>query len=248
MEIERTLQLTWPTKDMIGALSLGTGAILIASIWRAPVKRAAVANRTRQSRSRLAGGAISSGGYFGRSRKIGSLHLGGVAFFALLAVFPGIAAIVSLYGLFADATTIGKHLSVLSGFFPGGVLRLIAEQITVISRQGSGTLGTSFLVGRFSPLQAQTRARQLSLTLSTWCTMSGRSVAWSGSRHHLLIYASGNHFCDTCHHRRSRAASDLEVRWPGEGDGMASCDPAMANSSRDPDNEPRLHLSLWPEP
>ena len=72
---------------------------------------------------------------------------GGVAFFALLAVFPGIAAIVSLYGLFADATTIGKHLSVLSGFLPGGVLQLIAEQITVISRQGSGTLGTSFLVG-----------------------------------------------------------------------------------------------------
>ena len=36
---------------------------------------------------------------------------GSVAFFALLAVFPGIAAIVSLYGLFADASTIGKHLS-----------------------------------------------------------------------------------------------------------------------------------------
>jgi membrane protein len=70
-----------------------------------------------------------------------------VAFFALLAIFPGIAAIVSLYGLFADATTIGKHLSVLSGFLPGGVLQLFAEQIMVISRQGSGTLGTSFLIG-----------------------------------------------------------------------------------------------------
>jgi membrane protein len=30
---------------------------------------------------------------------------GGVAFFALLAVFPAIAALVSLYGLFADAST-----------------------------------------------------------------------------------------------------------------------------------------------
>ena len=47
---------------------------------------------------------------------------GSVAFFALLAVFPGIAAIVSLYGLFADASTIGKHLSLLSGFLPEGVL------------------------------------------------------------------------------------------------------------------------------
>jgi len=51
---------------------------------------------------------------------------GGVAFFALLAVFPGIAAIVSLYGLFADASTIDKHLSLLSGFLPDGVILLFS--------------------------------------------------------------------------------------------------------------------------
>ena len=71
---------------------------------------------------------------------------GSVAFFALLAVFPGVAAIVSLYGLFADASTIGKHLSLLSGFLPGGVLQLIADQITLISRQGNETLGTAFIL------------------------------------------------------------------------------------------------------
>ena len=70
---------------------------------------------------------------------------GGVAFFALLAAFPAIAAIVSLYGLFADASTIGRHLSLL-GFLPGGVLQLIADQITLISRQGNETLGTAFVV------------------------------------------------------------------------------------------------------
>lgn len=72
---------------------------------------------------------------------------GSVAFFALLAVFPAIAAVVSLYGLFADASTIGTHLSLLSGFLPGGVLQLVAEQITLISRQGNETLGTAFVVG-----------------------------------------------------------------------------------------------------
>lgn len=72
---------------------------------------------------------------------------GGVAFFALLAVFPGIAAIVSLYGLFADSSTIGKHLTLVSGFLPGGVLQLIADQITLISRQGNQTLGTAFVAG-----------------------------------------------------------------------------------------------------
>jgi membrane protein len=70
---------------------------------------------------------------------------GSVAFFALLAVFPGIAAIVSLYGLFADASTIGKHLSLLSGFLPDGVIQLIAEML--IFRQGNETLGMAFVVG-----------------------------------------------------------------------------------------------------
>ena len=72
---------------------------------------------------------------------------GSVAFFALLAVFPGIAAIVSLYGLFADASTIGGHLSLLSGFLPGGVLLLIQDQIALISSQDKETLGTAFVAG-----------------------------------------------------------------------------------------------------
>jgi membrane protein len=74
---------------------------------------------------------------------------GGVAFFSLLAIFPGIAAIVSLYGLFADASTIGKHLTLLSGILPAGVLALIADQIMFIARQGNDTLGTAFLIGIF---------------------------------------------------------------------------------------------------
>jgi len=72
---------------------------------------------------------------------------GGVAFFALLAVFPGIAAIVSLYGLFADASTIGKHLMLLSGILPDGVLVLIADQVTLLSRQENKTLGAAFAMG-----------------------------------------------------------------------------------------------------
>jgi membrane protein len=72
---------------------------------------------------------------------------GGVAFFALLAVFPAIATIVSLYGLFADASTIRGHLSLLAGILPGGVLELIGEQISLIVTQGSDTLGVAFIVG-----------------------------------------------------------------------------------------------------
>jgi membrane protein len=77
---------------------------------------------------------------------------GGVAFFSLLAIFPGIAAIVSLYGLFADASTIGKHLILLSGILPGGVLALIADQITFIAGQRNETLGAAFVIGLFVAL------------------------------------------------------------------------------------------------
>src|SRR5205085_513228 len=72
---------------------------------------------------------------------------GSVAFFALLAIFPGIAAIVSLYGLFADASTIGNHLAILSGILPGGVLALVADQVTLIADQESETLGAAFALG-----------------------------------------------------------------------------------------------------
>ena len=72
---------------------------------------------------------------------------GGVAFFALLAVFPAIATVVSLYGLFADASTIAGHLSLLSGILPDGVLELFREQITLVAVQKAGKLGTAFVVG-----------------------------------------------------------------------------------------------------
>ncbi len=71
---------------------------------------------------------------------------GGVAFFALLAVLPGVTSIVSLYGLFADASTIGNHLTILAGILPGGVLAVISDQIILLARQPNETLGAAFTI------------------------------------------------------------------------------------------------------
>jgi membrane protein len=70
-----------------------------------------------------------------------------VTYYALLALFPAIAALVSIYGLFADPATIQNHLNTLSGILPGGALDVIREQVTRISSKGEGTLGISFVVG-----------------------------------------------------------------------------------------------------
>lgn len=69
----------------------------------------------------------------------------GVTFYALLALFPAIAAVVSLYGLFTDATTITNHLGLLSGFLPVGAVEVIGDQVKLLTAQGQGTLGFTFI-------------------------------------------------------------------------------------------------------
>ena len=71
---------------------------------------------------------------------------GGVAFFALMAIFPGLATIVSLYGLFLDPNAISQHLNLLAGVLPNGVLDLIADQLIRVARQSTGTLSAASVV------------------------------------------------------------------------------------------------------
>ena len=54
-----------------------------------------------------------------------------MVFYGLLAVFSAIAALVSLYGLFASASAVGDHLSVLGGILPQGAVDLLREQIGI---------------------------------------------------------------------------------------------------------------------
>ena len=71
----------------------------------------------------------------------------GVVFFALLAVFPAITALVSLYGLFADTHTIDQHLSLAAGILPQGVLDIVRDQIFRITSKENATLSLGFFVG-----------------------------------------------------------------------------------------------------
>ena len=71
----------------------------------------------------------------------------GVTFFALLAIFPAIAALVSLYGLVADTATISEQLASLQGILPQGALDIVGEQVTRLNEKGNTTLGFSLLLG-----------------------------------------------------------------------------------------------------
>ena len=72
---------------------------------------------------------------------------GGMTYYSILAIFPAIAALVAMYGLFSDPTTIAKHLDQLGGFLPGGAIDVAREQLTRLASKGSQTLGLTFLVG-----------------------------------------------------------------------------------------------------
>jgi len=69
----------------------------------------------------------------------------GVTFYGLLALFPATAAIVSLYGLFADPLSFNAHLGLLSGFLPQGALEVVGDQVKRITAHGPATLGFTFL-------------------------------------------------------------------------------------------------------
>ncbi|WP_375459386.1 YihY/virulence factor BrkB family protein [uncultured Enterovirga sp.] len=71
----------------------------------------------------------------------------GVTFYGLLAVFPAIAALVSLYGLVADPATLGEHIAALGGLLPGGAIDIISEQVTRITSKGDTALGFAFFFG-----------------------------------------------------------------------------------------------------
>lgn len=69
----------------------------------------------------------------------------GVVFFMLLAIFPGIAGLIALYGLFADPVTIGRHLDLMAGVVPGGGLEIIRGEVERLTAQPQQRLGLAMI-------------------------------------------------------------------------------------------------------
>ena len=96
--------------------------------------------------------------YRGISENRVLLVAAGVTFYALLAIFPGIAALISIYGLFADPASVANHLDTIANVAPGGAIDVLREEMTRLAAQGGATLGVSFLA---------------SLAISLWTANSG---------------------------------------------------------------------------
>jgi membrane protein len=71
----------------------------------------------------------------------------GLTFYGLLAIFPTVTALVSVYGLFADPASIKTQLQSLEGIVPEGAISIISDQVQRITSQGASTLSLAFVTG-----------------------------------------------------------------------------------------------------
>lgn len=70
----------------------------------------------------------------------------GVAFFFLLAIFPGISAFVSLYGLVSHVSDVQRVIQGLAGVLPGGAVEVIGAELMHLTQTDHGALGLAFIV------------------------------------------------------------------------------------------------------
>lgn len=76
-----------------------------------------------------------------------SIVSAGVAFYAFLAIFPAIMALVSIYGLAVDGDKIQRQLMQLSQMMPQQAYELLQEQLKSFLSSSGGALGWGVVVG-----------------------------------------------------------------------------------------------------
>ncbi len=76
-----------------------------------------------------------------------TLIAAGVTYYLLLALFPALAALVSIYGFVADPGAIGAQVTLLSDIVPTGSLDIILDQLKTLATQKTSTLSIGFVFG-----------------------------------------------------------------------------------------------------
>ena len=71
----------------------------------------------------------------------------GVTYYVLLALFPALAALVSIYGIFANPADIERQLAGLAGTIPQEAIEIIRGQLQRLASQSQKALGFAFFGG-----------------------------------------------------------------------------------------------------
>ncbi len=76
----------------------------------------------------------------------------GVTFYALLALFPAIAMLISIFGLFADPAAVSAQLQSVSAVVPAGGMQIIEGQVQALAANGRQTLSFGVVLGVLTSL------------------------------------------------------------------------------------------------
>ncbi len=86
-----------------------------------------------------------------------SLVSGGVAFYAFLAIFPALIAMVSIYGYFADPQQVQQLVDSSRGVLPGQAADVLDDQLTGIVQSSESALGWGAILGILAALWSSTK-------------------------------------------------------------------------------------------
>ncbi len=111
----------------------------------------------------LVGIAKAVFGRFGRDNI--SLVAAGIAFYILTAIFPALAAMVSIYGLFADPSQVANRISGLDGVLPPEALKIITDGLNSFAHKSGSQLSFALVI---------------SLLIALWSARAGISSVMTG--------------------------------------------------------------------
>jgi len=85
------------------------------------------------------------------------LVAGGVTYAILLALFPGLAALVSIYGLLLDPSQIEKQVGSMTGILSEQARQMLSEELHTLVSSSSGALGLSAILALLLALWSASR-------------------------------------------------------------------------------------------
>ena len=88
----------------------------------------------------------------------------GVAFYALLSLFPAIIAGVSIYGLVADPATVQNQINELTRMLSPSTAELIGEQLKQVTSGAGGALGVATVIGILTALWSASSGMKAMIT------------------------------------------------------------------------------------
>ena len=81
-----------------------------------------------------------------------SLVSAGVAFFAMLSIFPALAALIAILGLISDPVVVIAQLESIRGFLPNDVYQIVNDQVVSLVSARADALGWAGLVSLLAAL------------------------------------------------------------------------------------------------